>query len=543
MSRSLRLMLVAGAAAAAFTATASASEPTLVPGWPASGGNQVAVTKDGSVLTLQNRRLDKRTPGGALVWRVVAPAEVGDGPRLSIGPGGEVVVGGDDMGVVVTKSGRIGRSLERCPSPVFGPDGTRISAVPFRYIEACDGAGNVKWGLRWGASGLSKIGAIDPSLVPSPDVDSVLARAQIAVGPDSTVYLGVPAGVTRSIPRKTTVGKILAVSGTDGSTKWSKDLVGSPGWIGLAPDGTLMVEDRGGAALRGLTATGTERFALPIDGLMFGAAVGNDGLTYVMDGAYAGFGFNGSVFGQLPGRRRLRALLTDGTVTVSRVLAEDGDRLLGLGPDGTVYISHSGGSEFQPSGLPQLRALNPDARDRWATTIWSAEALGAPAARKDGSIVIGDLTSVYAFGPKLVPVAPTISKANLSARAGTFRLDGPPQFCATKIKKRCVRQAPPLGTILRLDLPAPATVQFSVRRLDTKRRARVIREDPRYIPTYLPKGSNWIAFPECCLLRFFPDQQSPTLAPGRYRISAAGASTVVTIAPPPKGFKRGLYDS
>ncbi len=76
--------------------------------------------------------------------------------------------------------------------------------------------------------------------------------------------------------------------------------------------------------------------------------------------------------------------------------------------------------------------------------------------------------------------------------------------------------------------------------------AGVHDEDPRgsrHADIHLEKGSNWIAFPECRLLRFQPDIQAPTLAPGRYRISVAGVSTVVTIAPPPKRFQRGIYDS
>ena len=86
-------------------------------------------------------------------------------------------------------------------------------------------------------------------------------------------------------------------------------------------------------------------------------------------------------------------------------------------------------------------------------------------------------------------------------------------------------------------------MSFTIKRLDGTKKRRVVGESPKFPPTVLIKGTNWIAFPECCLRRFQPTAQSPTLEPGRYRISANGASTVVTIAPPPKDFKRGLYDS
>jgi hypothetical protein len=375
--------------------------------------------------------------------------------------------------------------------------------------------------------------------VPSPDVDSALSATQIVVGPDNTVYLGLPAGLTRSIPRTTIPGRVVALSGTDGATKWSKQVGASPGWMGLTPDGTLVVEDRGAGFLRGLTSAGTERFALPIDGQAFGVAIGKDSLTYVMDGAEATYG----IFGVVPARRRLRALLSDGTVTVSRVLGERGGRLLGIGPEGTVYVTHADGPLTYGGATPELRALTADGRDRWKSAIWSAEGLGAPVARKDGAIVIGDNNAVYVFSPRLAPLPPVVTRVTLTARAATFRIEGPPSFCVKKVKQRCVRQAPPLGTMLRLDLPGTRVVQFQVKRLDGKRPGRILREQPRFAPTTLQKGSNWISFPECCLLRFLPDQQSPTLAPGRYRISAAGASTVITIAAPPKGFKRGIYDS
>ena len=417
------------------------------------------------------------------MWRTVAPPEVGENPQLRFGPGGETVVGGDDQGVTITSAGRIGRTLDRCPSPVFGPDSTRVAAVPFRYIEACDGSGKVKWGLRWGAAGLSRIGAIDAALVPSPDVDAALPTAPVLVGSDTTTYVGLPAGTTRSLPRQTIVGRIVALSGADGATKWSKNLLGSAGWIGLTPDGTLLVEDHGGGVLRAYKPDGADRFTLAIDGQFFGASVGKDGLTYVIDGADTTYGVNGPV----PARRRLRAFLSDGTVTVSRVFAESGHHLLGLGPDGAVYISSQHTDGTFEAETAELRALTPEGRDLWSTGIWSAGSLGAPAFRKDGAIVIGDGSAVYAFGSKLQPNSPPIARAHLVARSATFRIEGPPTFCVSKIKRRCVRQAPPLGTMLRLDLPSAHSCRSRSNASTGRRNAELSARVPNSLPPFLSR--------------------------------------------------------
>ena len=362
----------------------SAQAPVLAPGWP------IMSRLDGPLIA-PNGRVELALAGG----RTATLNRDGTFRRMLPG-GGAIGVGGRryaiDLKSRVSAFIPAGRRLWRSSpvdlgSPVVvrpAPPvtGAAVYAIGTIGLVALEPTGQMRWRL--------------------PGLRGDTPRG-FAVGPSGMAYIGFGSFVETN--------RLVAVR-PDGSTAWTRTLVGAPRGVAVSDDGTVLVGERaagvrGETALRAFAPDGIDRWTVP--GAGSPAAIAADGTVYAASGAV------------------LHAVAPDGSVRwIFRGAGVEAGGVI-VGGDGTLYV---GGTA--PQGLVALRA---DGSMAW--TFSPGGAVFRTAIGADGTLYAGCATPICMgnrgpTGTLFALAGPSGPRLlyGLRLSATRFRASGPPSVCA-----------------------------------------------------------------------------------------------------------------
>ena len=454
----------------------SAQAPVLVPGWP------IMSRLDGPLIA----------PGGRVELRLAGARAATlnrDGTFRRVLPGGGAI-GFGGRRYAVDPKGRVsaftaaGRRLWRSAPVDLGfpvvarpappATGAAVHAIGTNGVVAFGPSGRVRWRLQ-GLRGDTPTG--------------------FAVGPSGMAFIGFGSFVETN--------RLVALR-PDGSTAWTRILVGAPRGVAVADDGTVLVGERaagvsGQTTLRAFAPDGTDRWTVP--GAGNPAAIAADGTVYAASGAV------------------LHAVAPDGSVRwIFRGTGVEAGGVI-VGGDGTLYV---GGTA--PQGLVALRA---DGSVSWAFSPGGAvfpTAIGG-----DGTLYAGCATpactgnrgptgTLFALagpsGPRLL--------YGLRLSATRFRATGPPSLCTPR---RGCRPAAPLGSTLSFVSSRPGIVAIAIRRTRDGRVVGRTFGDSTGATVRVVSGRRFYSLLDVV-------RRGPRLAPGRYTV----AVTAGPVRPAPLPF-------
>ncbi len=393
----------------------SAQAPVLVPGWPIMSRHDGPLIAPGGrvELTLAGARTATLNRDGTFRRVVAGGGAIGvGGRRYAIDLKGRVSAF-TTVGRRVWRSAPVDLGFPVVARPAPPSAGAAVHAIGTSGVVALGPAGGVRWRLD-GFRGDTPRG--------------------FAVGPNGTAFIGFGSFVEAN--------RLVAVR-PDGSTAWTRILMGAPRGVAVSGDGTVLVGERaagvrGETALRAFTSDGIERWTVP--GAGNPAAIAADGTVYAASGGV------------------LRAVAPDGSIRwIFRGTGVETGGVV-VGGDGTLYV---GGTA--PQGMVALRA---DGSLAWAFSPGGAvfpTAIGA-----DGTLYAGCATPVCIgnrgpTGTLFALAGPSGPRLlyGLRLSAARFRASGPPSVCAPG--GGC-RPAAPLGSTLSFVSSRPGIVAIAIRR-------------------------------------------------------------------------------
>lgn len=192
--------------------------------------------------------------------------------------------------------------------------------------------------------------------------------------------------------------QLISLTGSHGVVQWEYTTAGHyiPSSPAIAADGTMYIavelSDVNSNALRALTPDGTQKWSVPLAGLLEGSpAIGPDGTVYI------GLESNGtpldlSTDPSMPAGG-LFAFTPDGQLKWRATGITEIASTPALGADGTIYVGANDG---------HLYALAPDGTQNWAFQTQGSPYHCSPVVGRDGTIYVGTVgvdANLYAIHP------------------------------------------------------------------------------------------------------------------------------------------------
>lgn len=366
---------------------------------------QLVIGADGTIyLPTYNGTILAVRPNGTMSWEFEA-----DGPMLSsaVGDDGTIYVGShDNHTYALNPDGTLKWRLHAegvVTSPTIGPDGTLYTEVRTyhndkyfyawedRYLYSMDPDGTLNW---------KKM--IEPSHFGS----------GLAIALDGTIYYGIDEHVH---------GTLVALN-KDGSLRWKHELDNNtdPSWTESSPmigaDGTIYIATGGGSSWAGnqqlyaINPNGTRRWAIPIDPLYPGTALGPRNEIYL----------SSILFG------RITAIGPNGKGLWSYDVQDDARwtdlSTPAVGRDGTIYFTSQG---FEADTF--LLALDRNGDLRWKFHLGNNTTASSPVLDIEGTVYVSTTDGhLFAIGASLMVPSPPVQLAATWGDGHTILQWGPP---------------------------------------------------------------------------------------------------------------------